>query len=192
MARVHAITMPKWGIEMQEGTITAWNFEPGQAVQKGDGLLDVETEKIVNSVESPVSGTLRRIVAIAGDTCAVGALIAVFADADVADGEVDAFIAAFKPADTSFEPEAGPAGEVESGGDAGSAVAVAGESKVSPIARRLAEKLGIDAAKLKGTGRHGRVSREDVEAYAIAQGLMPGARTQGQGAAKAAANEPSR
>ncbi len=192
MARVHAITMPKWGIEMQEGTITAWNFEPGQAVQKGDGLLDVETEKIVNSVESPVSGTLRRIVANAGDTCAVGALIAVVADADVADGKVDAFIAAFKPADTSFEPEAGPAGEAESGGDAGSAVAVAGESKVSPIARRLAEKLGIDAAKLKGTGRHGRVSREDVEAYAITQGLMPGARTQGQGAAKAAANEPSR
>ncbi len=193
MARIQSITMPKWGIEMQEGTITAWNFEPGQAVQKGDGLLDVETEKIVNSVESPVSGTLRRIVANAGDTCAVGALIAVFADADVADGEVDAFIAAFRPADTSFEPDAGPAGETESGGDAGSAVAVAGESKVSPIARRLADSLGIDATKLKGTGRHGRVSKEDVETYAIAQGLMSGTGPEErEGAAQSASNEPSR
>ncbi len=193
MARIQSITMPKWGIEMQEGTITAWNFEPGQAVQKGDGLLDVETEKIVNSVESPVSGILRRIVANAGDTCAVGALIAVFADADVADGEVDAFIAAFRPADTSFEPDAGPAGETESGGDAGSAVAVAGESKVSPIARRLADSLGIDATKLKGTGRHGRVSKEDVETYAIAQGLMSGTGPEErEGAAQSASNEPSR
>jgi len=190
MARIHAITMPKWGIEMQEGTITAWNVEPGQAVQKGDGLLDVETEKIVNSVESPVSGTLRRIVANSGDTCAVGALIGVFADADVPDGEVDAFIAAFKPADTSFEPDDGAAG---AGSDAPSTAAVpAGDSKVSPIARRLAEKLGIDAAQLQGTGRHGRVSKEDVEAYAIAKGLMPAAGSEARPVTKAAANEPSR
>ena len=48
---------------MTQGTITGWHAEPGQAVSKGDTLLDVETEKIVNSVEAPVSGTLRRILA---------------------------------------------------------------------------------------------------------------------------------
>ena len=56
--RIYPITMPKWGIEMQEGTITAWNVAAGQVIAKGDALLDVETEKIVNSVEAPVSGPL--------------------------------------------------------------------------------------------------------------------------------------
>ena len=81
--------MPKWGIEMQEGTITAWNASAGQNIAKGDALLDVETEKIVNSVEAPVSGTLRRILADVGGTEAVGALIAVVADRTVADAEID-------------------------------------------------------------------------------------------------------
>ena len=84
-ARIFPITMPKWGIEMTQGTITGWHAEPGQAVSKGDTLLDVETEKIVNSVEAPVSGTLRRILADVGATENVGALIAVFAATDVPD-----------------------------------------------------------------------------------------------------------
>jgi len=173
MAEIHAITMPKWGIEMQEGTVTAWNFEPGQSVQKGDALLDVETEKIVNSVESPASGTLRRILARPGETCPVGALIAVFAEQDIGEEEIDAFVTSFRPADTSFEPDAGGEKTDAPAASAAAATAGPGESTVSPIARRLAEKLGIDATRLKGTGRHGRVSREDVEAYAIEQGLMP-------------------
>ena len=105
--RIFPITMPKWGIEMQQGTITQWHAEPGQALAKGDTLLDVETEKIVNSVEAPIAGTLRRILADVGATESVGVLIAVFAAADVPDAEVDAFIAGFKPADTSFEPDGG-------------------------------------------------------------------------------------
>ena len=93
--RIYPITMPKWGIEMQEGTITAWNASVGQSIAKGDALLDVETEKIVNSVEAPVSGMLRRIIADVGGTEAVGALIAVVAGTEVPDAEIDAFIAAF-------------------------------------------------------------------------------------------------
>ncbi|MDH5175922.1 MAG: 2-oxo acid dehydrogenase subunit E2 [Gammaproteobacteria bacterium] len=172
--RIYPVTMPKWGIEMTEGTITEWHVSPGQSVTKGDHLLDVETEKIVNSVEAPASGTVRRLLADVGGTEKVGALIAVFADADVPDAEVDAFIAAFKPADTSFEPDSGnapapspapaaapvPAASVDASADGG--------SKVSPIARRLAEKLGIDVSLIKGTGTHGRVSKEDVEAFAAA------------------------
>jgi pyruvate dehydrogenase E2 component (dihydrolipoamide acetyltransferase) len=179
--RIFPITMPKWGIEMTQGTITGWHAEPGQAVAKGATLLDVETEKIVNSVESPVSGTLRRILAEVGSTENVGALIAVFAAPDVPDAEVDAFVAGFKPADTSFEPDGGsstaetpaPAATPPSSEPGDTAV------KVSPIARRLAERLGIDITQVPGTGINGRVSKEDVEAYA--------ARMQSGGQAPAAA-----
>ena len=195
--RIFPITMPKWGIEMTQGTITGWHAEPGQAVTKGDTLLDVETEKIVNSVEAPVSGTLRRILADVGATENVGALIAVFAAADVPEPEVDAFVTGFRPADTGFEPEGGSASAPAaastpspspSSGDAA--------AKVSPIARRLAERLGIDISQVKGTGTGGRVSKEDVEAYAAtlqSGGPAPAAApTGGTTAASPAASAPTR
>ena len=170
---IRAITMPKWGIEMQEGLITDWTAQVGETLAAGDPLLDVETDKIVNTVESPFAGTLRRIVGEQGTAYAVGALIAVYADADVSDADVDAFVASFKPADTGFEPttESGtavaavaaavePVAEVQAS-DAGDS-----EGRVSPIARRVAQKLGVDLTKIKGTGPNGRISKEDVETYA--------------------------
>ena len=169
--RIFPITMPKWGIEMQQGTITEWHCAVGQAIDKGGTLLEVETEKIVNSVEAPVAGTLRRILADKGATENVGALIALFADATVPDAELDAFISGFRPANTSFEPDgdtgtavptAQGSAPTESGGD--------GEARISPIARRIAERLGVDITLVKGTGRNGRVSKEDVEAYAASGG----------------------
>lgn len=163
MSRIHAITMPKWGIEMQEGTINGWHATVGQVLGKTEPLLDVETEKIVNTVETPVAGTLRRIVGQVGDTLSVGSLIGLMADAEVTEAELDQFIAGFKGADASFEPvaaaaaaPAAPAPSTEDGG---------GEARVSPIARRVAERLGVDISKVVGTGRNGRVSKEDVEAY---------------------------
>ena len=165
---IFPITMPKWGIEMQQGTITEWHAAPGGALAKGAPLLDVETEKIVNSVEAPVAGTLRRIVAETGSTEAVGALIAVFADAAVSDAEIDAFIAGFKPADASFDHADAPAAPAETASAADAAAD--GEARISPIARRIAERLGVDITQVKGTGRNGRVSKEDVEAYAASAG----------------------
>lgn len=169
--KIFPITMPKWGIEMQQGTITEWHAAPGGVLAKGAPLLDVETEKIVNSVEAPVAGTLRRIVAETGSTEAVGALIAVFADAAVPDAEIDAFIAGFKPADASFDHADAPAAPAAPAETASAVYAAAdGEARISPIARRLAERLGVDITQVKGTGRNGRVSKEDVEAYAASAG----------------------
>lgn len=177
--RIRALTMPKWGIEMQEGTVTAWHVEPGRRVEKGDPLLDVETEKIVNSVESPASGTLRIVLAGAGDTCKVGELIGVLAEPGVGDAEVDAFIRNFRPADTSFDRDESAAGEPAAAPSPAPAAPPPAasddgdEPRVSPIARRLAEKLGIDPSRIVGTGRNGRVSKEDVEAYAARLAAEP-------------------
>ena len=168
--RIFPITMPKWGIEMQQGTITEWHAVPGGALAKGAPLLDVETEKIVNSVEAPVAGTLRKIVAETGSTESVGALIAVFADASVPDAEIDAFIAGFKPADASFDHADAPAAPTAA--PAAVDAAADGEARISPIARRIAERLGVDITQVKGTGRNGRVSKEDVEAYAASIGVQ--------------------
>jgi pyruvate dehydrogenase E2 component (dihydrolipoamide acetyltransferase) len=166
MSKIHPITMPKWGIEMQEGAITAWHVDVGGAVSRGAPLLDVETEKIVNTVEASVEGTLRRIIGSVGDTLSVGALVGVVCEGEVPEADIDRFIREFKAADASFEPESGASitavapttdePPTSGGGD---------EARVSPIARRLAEKLGVDLSKVTGTGRNGRISKEDVESY---------------------------
>lgn len=180
MATIHAITMPKWGIEMQEGTITDWHVKAGSVLDKGTPVLDVETDKIVNTVESSYAGTVRRVLASTGEVYAVGALLAVLADPAVAESDIDAFIAAFRPADTSFEPggseDAGTEPATETAAEpSGAARAGDGELHVSPIARRLAEKLGVDLATVTGTGPNGRISKEDVEAAAARRpGQGPG------------------
>jgi pyruvate dehydrogenase E2 component (dihydrolipoamide acetyltransferase) len=175
MSRIHAITMPKWGIEMQEGTINGWHATIGQTLGKTEPLLDVETEKIVNTVETPVAGTLRRIIGQVGDTLSVGALIGLMADADVTEEELDRFIGGFKGADASFEPVAA-AVAAPAPVAAPTADEAGGEARVSPIARRVAERLGVDISKVVGTGRNGRVSKEDVEAYhaSLAAGAASG------------------
>lgn len=164
-AAIRPVTMPKWGIEMTEGTINQWSIREGQAVQKGDPLLEVETEKIINTVEAPAAGLVRRIVASAGDVKPVGSLIAVLADTAVSDEDITAFIANFKGASVSFDPEAAAAAAPPAGTEP-----EGGELRISPIAKRLADSLGIEISQLKGTGRNGRISKEDVEAFVAARG----------------------
>lgn len=178
---IHAVTMPKWGIEMTEGTLGQWTVRVGQRVERGEPLLDVETEKIVNTVESPASGVLRRIVADTGEVKPVGALIAVLATEEVSDADVGSFIDQFQGASVNFEPDASPSPQATPAALAAVAAAApapetpAPDVRVSPIARRLAETLGIDVSRIQGTGRNGRVSKEDVEAHAarLAAGVDP-------------------
>ncbi|MBS0373873.1 MAG: 2-oxo acid dehydrogenase subunit E2 [Proteobacteria bacterium] len=179
-APIFAVTMPKWGIEMQEGLVTDWHAAVGERIAKDAPLLDVETDKIVNAVESPVEGTLRRILAERGQAYPVGALLAVYADPAVSEAEVDAFVAGFRPVDASFEPAdatvtGAPAAPIAAAAPAPVAEAGEGGQRVSPIARRLAEKLGIDVTQIHGTGPNGRVSKEDVETFAARQGAKPAA-----------------
>ena len=83
------ITMPKWGLTMTEGKVVGWLKREGQDFAPGEEILEIETTKITNTVEAEAAGTLRRIVAAAGATLPVGALLAVTAPNDVPDAEID-------------------------------------------------------------------------------------------------------
>ncbi len=93
--RIQAITMPKWGMTMTEGKLAGWLAPEGAPVAAGQEIMEVETEKITNVVESQGQGRLRRIVVSEGSTAPVGALLAVLADEDVSDSDVEAFIASY-------------------------------------------------------------------------------------------------
>ena len=178
-ARINAVTMPKWGIEMTQGTIANWRVGEGQPVERGAEILDVETDKIVNAVEAPAGGVLRRILARDGETHAVGALIGVIAEEHASDTDISRFIESFVAAVVSFDPDGSPAAAAPSTGvapaTAAATVADGEEARVSPIARRVAERLGVDLSKVTGTGRNGRISKEDVEAFAQAGGTAAAA-----------------
>jgi len=106
--RIVPITMPKWGLSMTEGKVVGWLVDEGRALQPGDPVMDIETEKIANTFEALDAGTLRRKIAQVDDVLPIGALLGVLAPAEVEDAEVDAYVAAFQ---ASYVPPAAEEGE---------------------------------------------------------------------------------
>jgi pyruvate dehydrogenase E2 component (dihydrolipoamide acetyltransferase) len=181
-AKIHPITIPKWGMEMTEGTLARWCKPEGSAIAKGDDLVEIETDKIVNVVEAPFSGILRRQMAKEAETHPVGRLIAIIADEGASDADIDAFVASYgggaaepaaKAASAPATAKAAPAPEPVA---AAAKTGLSGDEikrqidalphGISPVAARVAERQGIDLSGITGTGRLGRVSLADVEARA--------------------------
>ena len=106
--RIVAITMPKWGMSMEEGKVTAWHVGEGDAVAAGDEVIDVESEKIASAIEAKGEGVMRRQIAPVGATLPVGALLGVIATADVADDEIEVFVAGFVTEVIQSDVSAGP------------------------------------------------------------------------------------
>ena len=171
MSDIYPIAVPKWGIEMVEGTINTWNKAEGDAIAKGDEVFEMESDKIVNVWDSPVDGVLRRIIAREGDAHPVGALLGVIANAEVSDADIDAFIASYSGGEESAS-QPGEDGGADKGRSATAAKPAASApggdayTRSSPTVRRLADELGVDLNTVTGTGRRGRITEDDVRAAA--------------------------
>ena len=118
--QITKLGMPKWGLSMTEGTVVQWLVEEGTELGSGDEVVEVESEKINNAVETPVAGVLRRRVAEEGDIIPVGGILGVIAPSDVPDEDIDSYVEEFQ---ANFDPEeaaqeaAGPEPEkIEVGG----------------------------------------------------------------------------
>ncbi|MFE5706636.1 2-oxo acid dehydrogenase subunit E2 [Rhodococcus koreensis] len=187
MSDIKLIEVPKWGLSMDEGTVTAWLIDEGTPFAKGDLICEIETSKITNELEAPFDGALRRIVAKPGATLPVGAVLAVSADAAVSDADIEEFLtgigADHVPAP---EPERAPGGQPtpaeprvtttptapaapESARPSGTTAVpdslrgqTNGDVFATPHSLRLAERLSIDLGRVAGTGRDGRISVADV------------------------------
>jgi pyruvate dehydrogenase E2 component (dihydrolipoamide acetyltransferase) len=95
-AEIHPLTMPKWGLAMTKGQVVGWLIEEGAEVRPGLELVEIETEKILSSVEAATSGVLRRKLGREGDVIFVGGLLGVIAGPSVPDSQIDHFVEDFQ------------------------------------------------------------------------------------------------
>jgi pimeloyl-ACP methyl ester carboxylesterase len=164
------VSMPKWGLAMKTGLVVAWLKHPGDAVQQGEPVVEIESEKATNEVEAPVTGLLRWLEVAKGQHAPVGAALAVIVapGEDLSDEQVtalireDSEIKRQKAEALNKQPPAGKAAGVRNQPPAGVPVSAGGRVNASPAARRLAQELGVDLATLVGTGPGGMIGREDV------------------------------
>ena len=155
------IIMPKYGLQQDNGTVVEWRVKEGDHVNKGDILLDLETDKALFEYESPESGYVRKLVAQNGEEVPVLSVIAIITD------EADEAIEDLTPASTD-SPTEEPRQIADTAEREPVLEAPTQRIKRSPAARRRARELNIDLANIAGTGPGGRIVLADVELAASA------------------------
>ncbi|MGL4649564.1 MAG: E3 binding domain-containing protein, partial [Caldilineaceae bacterium] len=155
------VIMPKFGMAQEDGTIIRWLKQEGDRVEKGETLLEVQTDKVDMEVESPANGVLRDIRFGKDVTVAVTTVIAVVAnEADEARIHAGEPLAPAPMSSPLSGPLSGPIPEPS--GPPGAAQA-RGESRATPVAQRVAQAHGVSLEGVAGSGPAGRIVRADVE-----------------------------
>jgi pyruvate dehydrogenase E2 component (dihydrolipoamide acetyltransferase) len=171
------IVMPRLSDSMEEGTILRWLKSPGDPVELGEELVEIETDKANMVYEADAGGTLIEVVAAEGDTLPIGEVIARVGEpgeAPSGDGAPARSTEPAAPESAPSPPAPSPAAPPQ--GAAAPAEAAAppappagdGRVKASPLARRIARERGLDLAGVAGSGPGGRIVKADVERAATA------------------------
>ena len=152
------VVMPQLGETVTEGTVTVWHKAAGDPVKADEILFEVSTDKVDTEIPAPADGVLAEILVEAGATVPVGSRLAVIAGAD-----------GVSPSPSPASPSmAAPARETPKGTSPVPLDPVprrdAGGNPLSPAVRRLIAEHGLDLATIAGTGKNGRITRQDVEA----------------------------
>src|SRR4051812_30858960 len=172
------VTMPRLSDSMEEGTILKWIVEEGGEVKRGEPLCEIETDKANMTYEADTDGTLIEIVVQEGETVALGEVIARVGEPGESGGQSTEDSGQEAEADepepesdeeSEEEPEPEPAAASSNGSEAEGDE----RAKASPVARRVANELGIDIADVQGTGPGGRILKADVEKAASEDGGAP-------------------
>lgn len=152
------IKAPVFPESVAEGTVATWHKKPGEACARDELIVDIETDKVVLEVVAPADGVIENILKDEGETVESGEVVGKFkegASGDSSSSKGDDSAAKkddAKPADTAPAKNADDA-------------AAKGEAILSPAARKLAEEQGVDPESVKGTGKDGRVTKEDVQSH---------------------------
>ena len=155
------IKAPTFPESVQDGTIATWHKQPGEAVARDELIVDIETDKVVLEVVAPANGSLADIVKGEGETVLSNEVIGVFNEGD-----------APSTASSSESSSAAPTPQ-----------ATGGEVIAAPAARKLADEKGIDLSSVKGTGKDGRITKEDVVAHSKSAPSAPVTKTSAPAAA---------
>ena len=167
---VHVITMPRLSDTMTDGTVATWIKKVGDAVEEGDMLAEIETDKATMEFECFYEGTILYIGVQEGETAPVDSLLTIIGPAGtdvsaiVNNGGASATVD--KPAtETSNKKEDKPAAKVEETKPVTTTNSKGGRIFVSPLAKKIAADKGINLADINGSGENGRIIKKDVENY---------------------------
>ena len=161
----YELLMPQLGLTMEEGTVTTWLKQEGDAIKVGEPILEITTDKLTNEVISEYDGTLLKIVAQEGEDIPVKGLLAYIGQPGEAVGGAAAAAPAAQAAPAAAQaPAAAPAAI-----PAPAAAANGARIRISPLARKTAAKLGVDYTGIAGTGAAGRIRQCDILAAAESQ-----------------------
>jgi len=168
------VKVPTLGESVTEATIGQWLKQPGDAVKLDEPVASLETDKVAVEVPAPANGVMGALQAQEGDTVTVGAVIATIEDSAPAAGNEPVAAREEKaqpPASDTMPPKAAPAPPAPSAAPA--PAAALDTSTLSPAVRRAVLEHGVDPSKIKGSGKDGRLTKEDVLAAAQAKQAAP-------------------